>query len=363
LRITPLKNLAVVFERRARARARIKENFLEGRHFGGVDRMDEKNEEREGKKITAWPRWIFFVMGTLPTGIKLASFEGTPWTKVWGMMFLSSFIVIEIAVILGQAGDPEFPHPTCDASILGNPNDEKVEPQTTRLKTRLQTIELIMCTIAFLCHISLATWAFSTLWLPALTFLQVSHILDRTKTVILLICMSIFVLTPILVQILHCLGVQELQERIPIWTIWKRAWLVTIVASVLLRENKRKPKSLQRFDNFMKVDAITGLLWFGLFNILCFRILNLICKRCPTVAKALLVVPEPKAVREQVEMPDGTSTEVLERELPPVASDAFMALSFFLSNLGICVLWYAFNYNEAGTVNSARTDMFGRDFE
>lgn len=43
-------------------------------------------------------RWIFFVIATLPTTISLMAMGGVPWTKAFGIMFLVSFVVIEIVV-------------------------------------------------------------------------------------------------------------------------------------------------------------------------------------------------------------------------------------------------------------------------
>ncbi|KAJ7150489.1 hypothetical protein C8R43DRAFT_495275 [Mycena crocata] len=49
----------------------------------------------------AWPRWLFFTLGPLPAAIKLCSFIGTPWTKTWGILFISSFFATELLSRLG----------------------------------------------------------------------------------------------------------------------------------------------------------------------------------------------------------------------------------------------------------------------
>jgi hypothetical protein len=71
--------------------------------------------------MTAWLRWIFFITGTLPTGHKAGVLEGTPWTKVWGMMVLSSFIGVETAGTIRRSDKSELPYSTREAPILGNP--------------------------------------------------------------------------------------------------------------------------------------------------------------------------------------------------------------------------------------------------
>jgi hypothetical protein len=39
------------------------------------------------------------LVGTLGQAAKMAVMEGIPWTKVWGVMYLASFLVFELMVI------------------------------------------------------------------------------------------------------------------------------------------------------------------------------------------------------------------------------------------------------------------------
>jgi hypothetical protein len=48
----------------------------------------------------AWPRWLFFIVGTLPAAIQLASFSGVPRTQILGLIFVSSFAMIELVTFL-----------------------------------------------------------------------------------------------------------------------------------------------------------------------------------------------------------------------------------------------------------------------
>ena len=45
-------------------------------------------------------RWIFLVLGTLPQAIKLFAVQGVPWTQAWGAMYLGSFAMVEIVVVM-----------------------------------------------------------------------------------------------------------------------------------------------------------------------------------------------------------------------------------------------------------------------
>jgi hypothetical protein len=70
-------------------------------HYRFLD--TDEDDDVEGIRALGtmtWLRWLFFVFGTLTPAIKLMSFEGTPWTKAWGVMFLFSFLIVEAVVVL-----------------------------------------------------------------------------------------------------------------------------------------------------------------------------------------------------------------------------------------------------------------------
>jgi hypothetical protein len=46
-----------------------------------------------------WLRRLFFIIGVLPQGVKLASFKNTPWTKIIGFIFLAHFLVEEVLIL------------------------------------------------------------------------------------------------------------------------------------------------------------------------------------------------------------------------------------------------------------------------
>jgi hypothetical protein len=60
---------------------------------------DEDTEEFQKTERLTFLRWLWFILGTLPPTIKLFAMEGLPWTKTWGAMFLSSWIINESLVI------------------------------------------------------------------------------------------------------------------------------------------------------------------------------------------------------------------------------------------------------------------------
>jgi hypothetical protein len=44
----------------------------------------------------SWLRWLFFILGPMAQAIRLASFRGTFWTKLFGFSYLQSWLLIEI---------------------------------------------------------------------------------------------------------------------------------------------------------------------------------------------------------------------------------------------------------------------------
>jgi hypothetical protein len=62
------------------------------------EELDSDSGFRTIEKMT-WLRWLFFVLGTLPQAIKLMVMSDVPWMKAWGMILLSSFLLVEILVV------------------------------------------------------------------------------------------------------------------------------------------------------------------------------------------------------------------------------------------------------------------------
>lgn len=99
-------------------------------------------------------------------------------------------------------------------------------------------------------------------------------------------------------------------------------------------------------------------MWIAALNTLGYWILRKVSCRFPGVARVFLIEADPKVIdgRREIESGERDMEKVNEN---PLNADACLGLSFFLFNVGLCVFWFAFNYNSEGTVNPAWTDVFG----
>lgn len=55
-----------------------------------------------------WARWAFFAVGCVPLAVKFVVMEGIPWTKTWSMMFVVSFVLSEVFIVLSRILRPHL---------------------------------------------------------------------------------------------------------------------------------------------------------------------------------------------------------------------------------------------------------------
>lgn len=70
-------------------------------------RGDEAESLQASKGLSAM-RWIFFLSGTHGSMFKLAGSKGLPWTQLWGLCFLASFVVFEGMIFIRRRLEPEL---------------------------------------------------------------------------------------------------------------------------------------------------------------------------------------------------------------------------------------------------------------
>lgn len=339
-----------------------------------------------------WPRYLFFVMGTLPSAIKLASFTGNPWTKAWGFMFPASFAIIEVILLLSKwhggvtfslATDPYMGAWNWSVpNVLGLSWEEWLEPQnkhlhtkTTTLRFWLRILDLVLYLLAFIAHTAVLGWVLDTIWRPVVDFLDMSDIL-QLLSIIALDCILVGLIISICVGIgMCCLGYNtrgSLLNRFIGWCliafcIWTVISPDTHIHRHKANDSKTTTPPLSIYNKANRRVKLLTMPWFYLAAIYYAseRVMAWIGERWPAVIKALLAeqtgweqvkefYTEQITSEHSLNTPDDIKPEV------PVDDGGFFALFFFLASLGICLRWYAVVYDPTGTVNPAWTDIFGR---
>ncbi|KAH8650393.1 hypothetical protein BGZ60DRAFT_196354 [Tricladium varicosporioides] len=76
--------------------------------FVGPDEQSSTAQSLQPLEQLTFMRWILFILGTLPQAIKLCSLRGAPWTFAWGLMYLVSFLVMELLNILSRTPHDDY---------------------------------------------------------------------------------------------------------------------------------------------------------------------------------------------------------------------------------------------------------------
>ena len=132
-----------------------------------IDAPDDGIQSLE--KLTVL-RWVFFIIGTAPSAVKILAMSGLPWTKAWAMMYLISFLVVEVIVLLRKN---EKAFESSRDSVVQEEADDEHEHRQQRLITSLnpisdstfnQAVERICFYSALILQIAILTWALLDLW-------------------------------------------------------------------------------------------------------------------------------------------------------------------------------------------------------
>ncbi|KAI9859670.1 MAG: hypothetical protein M1813_006601 [Trichoglossum hirsutum] len=188
-------------------------------------------------------RLVLFVLGVLPQVVKLCAVTGIPWTKTWGSMYLASFVVTELVVVIAGRGEhktdetntarheheletargtsPQNQEPNEVTTEEQMPEVEASGEQLIRRKTAVWLLSSRIPTLLAMCFQSvLCTWAFASAVYEVLTSGKASN---PTKTVVR--AMAFFL--PLLYLATAAWGVLGL-------SLSRRRLSVSVVASVII---------------------------------------------------------------------------------------------------------------------------------
>ena len=149
---------------------------------------------------------------------------------------------------------------------------------------------------------------------------------------------------------LRCSGRSNVSNRVGQLLRYLLTALLVFVFAPQLETLKKAPKPegekarIPPPPHWLNKISIMCVIWCYLFIIVWIfhRGMSSICRRWPVIAKALLI-----AKRDAGE------------DLWQLDEIAWTGFCFILGILAVCVLWYAFMYEEKGTANPSWTDVFG----
>ena len=296
-------------------------------------------------------RWIFFVFGTLGPGLKMAAMKGITWTKAWGMIYLGSFLIFELAILLFRRSirrersltsvaeddtPDEVPLQRIGRVSTPSPEEDTLEAIPVQLTGISRSLNRAFYRLAAFSHSLVLVWAAYDLWRlrvslqsrsdhtsdfmePALYLLYISCVLAGYFCLIFsfgLVCNAV-------------MGGEEAGSKIGIAFILCLEGIVTIIVTGVGKKS----------DGTLLLDMVLLMVLLG-GPLVVFILVRLLCYSFPNLGKTLL----------------GGDRE---GDTHPQDYEPFWILTLFLVSLLVSIMWYRFRYDPAGTVNPAWTGIFG----
>lgn len=311
-----------------------------------LDKSKDDEEEPASEKLgvtqrTSYLRYLFFIFGGLGPGLKLIAMKGIPWVKTWGILFLVSFVVVEILVIMSY-----------NRKVL---RDDKIEPYRRQdvFSLFLDKVDIGILRMAFLAHAVLLFWLIADLW-PKLTgyerILQ-SHFSNPTfgpasrvmgRLIILLIDIEFFLLifTVGLLPMIHY--DRPARFRVEPTTNYPLLFLRIIVIATIL-------------------GCLFAALYFWV-GLACFTadVMFLCMLSTPVwvmLKHADFWLSEHRTFCNMMQIANSKKLGSAGDNMPN--STGFWYFLAFLYTLVFTLIWFAFRYDKTGTENPSWTAVFG----
>ncbi|KAJ6594566.1 hypothetical protein B0H19DRAFT_1225676 [Mycena capillaripes] len=280
----------------------------------------------------AWPRWVFFILGPLPAAIKLCSFVGTPWTKTWGILFISSFFIMELAKLSPTSISGS------EMATTGVPADMSL----FRHALQRNSLDPFLLVPAVLVHCAFVIWAGNQVRLAMPPVSQnASHLIQWFTTITTFVISGLWVVLLVL-----WLVSGRFRKRGIGWIA--RTLIKVHIGLVCLRPDVQREKPTGRTAE-LKMFCLPWV-YLEVAIYVGYRGLERVSRRWPRVAEVFLVKRKAKQENQDSDSRNNVG---------PVDDRAWLALCFFFTNLMVSILWYALVYDPAGTLNPDWTEVFG----
>lgn len=293
--------------------------------------ISKKEEEKNTPDSKMWPRWLFFAMTTLPAAVKLCSFDGMPWTMALGMVTLSSFLVNEVIVLIARTDDksPRIFH--------------YARTQHENFRDTFRLVEKTGNLLAWTLHCAFLLWAavgvYNHLYEYTTTSETFEDVTRKYFTPVMVLSFIVMVATWFkFPRVKEAGSLEAVAFSTSNVGIYISGFFFTLVKS-----------SSSRLAN---VSLAFGLL--PQFHRWSQDGMKILCMKYQRLGRALYMVKD-STVKEGGEQDDDEGP----RDQGEYDESAFFSLWIFVFNMVICVLWYAFIFDPAGTVKPEWTEALG----
>jgi hypothetical protein len=302
--------------------------------------LQSEDNDNEGDGIQAlegmtWLRWIWFLLGTLPPAIKLASMSGVGWAQAWGMMFLGSWLLNEFLIIFATLNQSFFT--ISSSGRISWPGYEHItrSPKYHQVKRYLDLGEKCLGMTALIMHVVVVNNIFRI----------ISRLLDGTSP---LTTVEIFETYPRYIRPNYVLTVSA--------AVWVPAGLMIFIFG--LQSNALACFILGLF--FIMLGNLAGNSWVyrsshsniytpvhvwtvsTIMTSVLVLVIGFLSQRFIMIGRNLLVLYR-----------NGTEGQF------SLDYGACLAFIFFLSTIGASLFWYGKIYNPDGTSVPVWTGVFG----
>lgn len=302
-------------------------------------------EGLEGLKKGRWLRWLMFTLGVAQPAIKLASFKGLPLTKAFGMMWLTSWIVIEVLALMASELDLG-PLDNDTAQLLPRQHVSRMAlEKIDRAKKWQGWILRILRWIAAGAHGFVGFWIPQDLILGA--FNKAAPFRMLVHKAMLPGCGFVVAhgTDAMMNRILNRVSGQNLTWPFAIPDIRAAAIALSLVLVVALSSFTTPSDTSRDQTPFLW----TAIIWYlGVY--------------CSLLGYSKLMahmsgIPRFRRIFRRLFYISVSDGDIPTSEDPEMS--IIRMLWLFLHNLVFCILWYAYRYSSEGTENPGWTSVFG----
>jgi hypothetical protein len=192
----------------------------------------------------AWPRWLFFLVGTIPAAIQLASFSGVPRTQILGLMFVSSFAIIELVTLISTFKEEQrtIPEVLGYLKVEGVPIEEQeVRFQAHKLIVGLEWFEESLFLTTLIAQCAMISELTDQVWGPVTVPVSKAFEFTFMKVIYAIYGTCVLLLQPFTVIrfILWLWGKWSSLDRWFPWSKWFWFWFLACYVMVLIPYKQR----------------------------------------------------------------------------------------------------------------------------